>query len=104
MHPVLETALKTQGIKPVSLDAAADWKIKYRAAVEALPTSFYTGEDIRALVEPIIGAPDHPNAWGGAFQALVRGNNPVLVGIGRYVKMKSSLAHGRRTQVYRKVR
>lgn len=104
MHHVLESALKKEGIKAVDLTPDQTWNQKYRAAVAALPPSYYTGEDIRNLVTPIIGEPEHPNAWGGAIHSLLRGNPPVLVGIGRYVKMTSPGSNSRRTQVYRKVR
>lgn len=58
-----------------------------------------TGEGVRALVEPIAGAPHHHNAWGAAIANLVR--QRYLVPTGRWVPMRGVKSNARKTPEYR---
>lgn len=79
------------------------WNAAYDHCVRRLPAGLYTGETVRAAVEPNIGEPHHPNCWGAAFRrtlSKVRSFKPLQ----RTMHMTSPRSHGRRTRLYRKVR
>jgi hypothetical protein len=74
---------------------------KFLSSLE--PGAAFTGEDLRAYIEPRIDAPHHPNCWGSAAGKLLpvwkRRRQIYIAGMRA---MKSGKAHGRHTPVYRK--
>lgn len=95
--------LRDEGIARV-LSNNIEWKARYKKAVAKLPLGEYTGEDVRLAVRKKIGEPSNPNAWGGAFNGMVRGAMPMFVGTKVYRAMTSDRSHARATRVYKKVR
>jgi hypothetical protein len=57
-----------------------------------------TGEDIRHTVEPAIGKPTHPNAWGAVIATAVR--RKLIFDTGRVGRMTSITSHARKTTIY----
>jgi hypothetical protein len=95
--------LRDEGISRV-LSNNIEWRERYKKAVAKLPLGEYTGEDVRLAIRRKIGEPSNPNAWGGAFNGLVRGAMPMFVGTKEYRAMKTDRSHARATRVYKKVR
>lgn len=60
----------------------------------------FTGEEFRFYCEGKGLYPDHPNAWGGLINILVR--RKLIVPTGEYVKPTDKTSHARRIQVYRR--
>jgi len=73
------------------IDAARDM-------ATSCPGEIVTGEALRQKIEPLVGPPHHPNAWGAAIATLVR--NGTIRQTGRWVPMKSPKSHARRTPEY----
>ena len=62
------------------------------------------GEDVRYVVDKIIGPPHVPQAWGALIRTVgssKHGRN-IIYEIGRYTKMRDPRSHARRTTIYRK--
>jgi hypothetical protein len=57
-----------------------------------------TGEDIRRMLEPAIGKPSHPNAWGAVIATAMR--RKLLFDTGRMGRMTSITSHARKTTIY----
>ena len=60
-----------------------------------------TGETVRRMIEPVVGAPHHHNAWGACITQLVR--RGYLVPTGRWVPMTGPKSNARKTPEYRLV-
>lgn len=92
-------ARRDAALKSVSRDGA--W-IESALDVIASMRGEATGEQIRLRCEPIIGTPQHHNAWGAVIRtAIGRG---LIRFAGRYEKMRTPRSHARRTPVYLFVR
>jgi hypothetical protein len=68
--------LKEVGCATVLLYEPAEWRVSYEIlAVEFLDNKDvgdkFLGEDLRFLIEPIIGAPHHPNVWGAMARKML---------------------------------
>lgn len=68
--------LRDEGMALVS-EHSGEWKDRARAAIDKWFESLvagltFTGEDVRAAIEPVIGPPHHPNAWGAVIGSKVR--------------------------------
>ena len=57
-----------------------------------------TGEKLRMMLEPVVGAPHHHNAWGAAISLAVK--KGYAVPTGQYVAMRGPKSHARKTPVY----
>lgn len=69
--------LKVAGEALVAGNQQSEWRDGYVAIVEAwfsalTPKTTFIGEDIRKMVEPMIGQPSHPNAWGAMGGSMIR--------------------------------
>lgn len=70
-------ALRDEGMAKV-VNAADDmWKALYKAhAVHFINARHidetFLGEDVRRAIEPHIGKPHHPNAWGAMARAVIQ--------------------------------
>ena len=95
--------LRDEGIERV-LEANAAWGVAYEAAAKALPKGRYTGEQIRLAIRDEIGEPTHPNAWGGAFRALLVRNKSMFRPLLKFTNMAEPRSHSRLTRVYTKTR
>ena len=58
-----------------------------------------TGEDIRLLVEKVIGQPHHPNAWGAIIRMALK--EGIISRTGEWRQMRTPKSHARQTPVYR---
>jgi hypothetical protein len=58
-----------------------------------------TGEDIRRIIEPMIGKPSHSNAWGAVIATAMR--RKLIFDTGRMGRMVSLASHARKTTIYR---
>jgi len=77
------------------------WIAKAIDFVERMPSGWIgTGEDIKLLATPQIGAPHHPNAWGALTNAVTR--RGLLVKTGRWLQTKGEKSHARNVQEYRR--
>jgi hypothetical protein len=56
------------------------------------------GEDIRRMVEPAVGKPSHPNAWGAVIATAMR--RKLIFDTGRVGRMTSITSHARKTTIY----
>jgi len=70
-------AAKSDGIERVLDNQSMEWKHAYVYHAERFlnalpPRATFIGEDIRKYLLPRIGAPDSPNAWGGASAGVIR--------------------------------
>lgn len=73
MHGI---ALRDEGIATVKQNADEAWKALYRAyAVQFINAKqiddTFLGEDLRRALEPQIGKPHHPNAWGAMARSSI---------------------------------
>jgi hypothetical protein len=59
---------------------------------------FLTGEDIRAALTELGIEPNHPNAWGGLINNLIK--KKVLIPTSQYKPMEDPRSHARSTRVY----
>ena len=58
-----------------------------------------TGEKLRMMIEPVVGAPHHHNAWGAAISLAVK--KGYAEATGEYAAMRGPKSHARKTPVYR---
>jgi len=80
------------------------WSGRALALVETLPEGWVgTGEDIRRFLieEMSLEPPHHHNAWGGMISGALR--RGLILGTGRYAKMRSVRSHARKTEIYRRL-
>lgn len=95
------TSARDAGIKRV-LENSGDYKEKANRALSRLvPGRTYIGEEIRQVIEPVIGPAHTPHFWGAWINGLVRKGLLVKTGLRR--PMKTTKSHGRMTDVYRYV-
>ena len=80
---------------------SGSWFDVAAATVAALPRDWTgTGEDLRLLLAPHIGAPHSRNAWGALVAHALRAGDLVRTGIRR--PMRTAKSHARQTDVYRR--
>ena len=84
----------------VVVENAGHWWDNALAAVQRLTALGWqgTGEDLRNRLEPAIGPPHSPNAWGALVYHCVRIG--YLTRTGERRRMKSLRSHARSTDVY----
>lgn len=104
------TALRDEGISKVTERADEMWKALYRAHAvhfinaKAVGESFL-GEDLRRALEPHIGKPHHPNAWGAMARAAIkRWITDGFVEMDGMAQMRDAKAHARLSPLYRVVK
>jgi hypothetical protein len=81
------------------------WSSRAKSGIEHLPSGWAgTGEDIRRflLEELHLEPPHHHNAWGGVISGAVKMG--IIIGTGRYTKMRAIKSHARKTEIYVRVR
>ena len=93
-----ELAARDAAMAVVLDNADRDWREQATEIVRALGGEV-TGEDIRLACKVEGIEPHHPNAWGAMVNAWIR--DGLLEPTRRYVAMKATGSHGRKTQVYR---
>jgi hypothetical protein len=77
------------------------WLSRYYDFVTKIPSGIvFTAEHVRRRAAPIIGEPNHPNAWGAAANGAFRRGLLSKTGYMRTPKAKKS--HARAIQEYRK--
>jgi len=72
-----------------------------KAALETIATfgsRNFTGEQLRHALEPTIGPPTDPHAWGALTAAAIR--RGLLLPTREYVRMKDKTSNARETKVY----
>ena len=75
------------------------WSARYRLTLPLLVGQRLTGEEIRGLLQPIIGEPDSMGAWGAACMwAIQRGS---LIEDGDRGQMRQPSSHAHNTPYYR---
>lgn len=72
---------------------ADSWEVLQR-----IPAGYYTGEDIRHIIEAQDIRPHHNNAWGALIRKAVIHN--LLIETGRWLKMKDVKQHAHRSPEY----
>lgn len=77
------------------------WSARYRLTLPLLVGQRLTGEEIRGLLQPIIGEPDSMGAWGAAVMHAIRRGALIEDGERGQMRQPSSHAHG--TAYYRVV-
>lgn len=91
-------AARDTAISAVMAGQTSDWRSAYRSEVALLKTSLQTGttflgEDLRFWLQPIIGEPEHPNAWGAMARSTLsqwkREGFIIMDGIGASRSVKS---------------
>lgn len=92
-----ELEARDRSIDRVLTNAGTDWREQAMEITRALGGEV-TGEDIRLACQAEKIGPHHHNAWGGLVNFMIR--EGLLLPTGRYVPMKATGSHGRRTQVY----
>jgi len=93
--------LRDTGIALVT-ENAGDWMDNAKSLVSMFlarhPGRLITGDDIREVVQPRLGPPHHPNAWGALTRSmLVRGR---LIPTGRLVKSTRATNHAHANPEY----
>ena len=58
----------------------------------------FTGEQLRLTISPVVGIPEHVNAWGTLVNYLVR--QKIIKPTGKWVSMSTKTSHARQTRVY----
>lgn len=101
--------LKQQGMQQALDNERAEWKAQYVHFAEqwfaAQPQGTeFQGEDVRAYVQRRIGAPHHPNVWGGVFGGRITEwfKQHRLDILPRMRPAKATRSHGHVYRVYRK--
>jgi hypothetical protein len=92
-------SLRDQALFQVA-ENSGSWMDLALQCVDCLVPKEYTGEDIRLIVERIIGKPHHHNAWGAVIRTSLKRN--YIVATGEYRAMKIIKSHARKTPVYRR--
>lgn len=93
-------AARDEGIERV-LKKNEAWRRAYHAVVQTIPSgTILSAEDARRKATPIIGEPTVYNAWGGAWQGVLR--RGYVIKTGRMVTPKGIRSHGRAIQEYRR--
>lgn len=93
-------ALKQDGIELVT-DNNIEWMARaIDAARVHLPTGLLCGEDFRRCLAPIVGEPEHPNAWGALVRHCRRMH--IVEPTGNYRKSTAILNHGHPYAEYRR--
>ena len=81
------------------LEHNPEWIVRYRLTLPLLVGQRLTGEMIRGLLNPIIGAPLKMEAWGAAtLDAIKRG---CLIEDGERGQMRQPSSHAHNTPYYR---
>ncbi len=90
-------------LREIGLDLVLEhnpkWENRYRLTLPLLVGQRLTGEEIRGLLEPIIGAPRSMGAWGAAVMHAIR--RGVLVEEGERGQMRQPSSHAHGTAYYR---
>ena len=94
--PGLGRALRDQALERVRLHSGS-WIEKALLAMSVLQGE-YTGEDVRAFLDPVVGRPHHSNAYGALIAGAIR--RGILTPTGRYKAMKRPSSHYRKNPVY----
>lgn len=91
---------RDEGIAKVT-DHNQPWAMRALDLIAIIRHEFsdFTGEQLRVHVQAVIGAPDHPNAWGAICVAAIR--HGLIVATGEYRQMNTPGSHARKTPVYR---
>lgn len=104
----LEEAIRLQkeAEAKVAGNAKAEWRDGYALHAEAflktlLPKQTFIGEDLRKYIEPKIGKPHHPNAWGAmGGMAIRRWTKDGRIQVIGMTKMTSKASHARLSPLY----
>lgn len=70
--------------------------------INGLPAGYYTGEDIRLLIEDSIGQPHHHNTYGALIRTAKK--QGLISHTGQYKQMRTKKSHGRINPLYQIVR
>lgn len=98
--------LQKQSEAQVAGNASAEWRDGYVSLAEAYlsglaPKQTFIGEELRKFIEPKIGKPHHPNAWGAMGGKMLRRwqKESRIVAIGM-TKMTAKSSHARLSPLY----